>query len=143
MDNFQLDSRLANDCILLGEMNTSCLLLNKNAIVPWFIIVPKTTEVELTDLSESDQLLVLEEINVISAFVKGNFDISKLNVAAIGNVVSQLHIHIIGRDPSDFCWPDVVWGRKETKSYGPEEISKIRSGLRVAFGDVSEGWKIL
>jgi diadenosine tetraphosphate (Ap4A) HIT family hydrolase len=135
MNNFQLDSRLADDCILLGEMNISLLLLNKNAIVPWFILVPKTREIELTDLPQSEQRKVLEEINLLSSFVKVNFDISKLNVAAIGNVVSQLHIHVIGRDPSDYCWPSVVWGRDEKKSYTNEEIDVITLALRSALGD--------
>ena len=135
MNNFKLDERFANDCLLLGEMNVSLLLLNKNAMVPWFILVPKTTEIELTDLPHSEQASVLEEINLVSAFVKGHFSISKLNVAAIGNVVSQLHIHVIGRDPSDYCWPDVVWGRKESKTYTEEEITEITVALKVALGD--------
>jgi len=135
MSKFELNKRLANDCVLLGEMNVSLLLLNKNAMVPWFILVPKTTEIELTDLPVSEQHSVLEEINLVSKFVKGFFHVSKLNVAAIGNVVSQLHIHVIGRDPLDYCWPDVVWGRSESKAYSDNELSEIIDKLKAELGD--------
>ena len=99
MDNFELDPRLANGCLVLGKLNISLLLLVNNSLLPWFILVPKTSVTEMTDLSPSDQASLLEEINLLSAFVKGNFNISKLNIAAIGNIVSQLHIHIVGRWP--------------------------------------------
>ena len=134
MDNFELDPRLANDCLVLGKLELSLLLLVNNSLLPWFILVPQTSVTEMTDLSQSDQASLLEEINLLSVFVKGNFNISKLNIAAIGNIVSQLHIHIVGRDPSDFCWPNVVWGTKEREAYTSDKIDEITAALRKQLG---------
>ena len=110
MDSFELDARLASDCLVLGEMDMSLVLLMNNSLLPWFILVPKTTETEMIDLPRSEQVRVLEEINLLSAFVKNHFAVSKLNIATIGNIVPQLHIHVVGRAPNDCCWPKVVWG---------------------------------
>jgi diadenosine tetraphosphate (Ap4A) HIT family hydrolase len=135
MDNFELDSRLAKDCLVLGEVNISLLLLVNNSLLPWFILVPKTSEREVTDLSSIEQASLLEEINHLAAFVKDNFEVSKLNIAAIGNIVSQLHVHVIGRDPSDFCWPDVVWGTSERKPYSDLRVEEITTALKEHLGD--------
>ena len=129
MDHFKLDSRLANDCLVLGELKISLLLLVNNSLLPWFILVPKTSAKEVTDLSRSDQDALLDEVNLLAAFVKTNFSIAKLNIAAIGNIVSQLHIHVVGRDPSDYCWPDVVWGSKEREPYTAEMIDEITASV--------------
>ena len=129
MDHFKLDSRLANDCLVLGELKISLLLLVNNSLLPWFILVPKTSAKEVTDLSRSDQDALLDEVNLLAAFVKTNFSITKLNIAAIGNIVSQLHIHVVGRDPSDYCWPDVVWGSKEREPYTAEMIDEITASV--------------
>lgn len=129
MNIFTLDPRLADDCIVLGEMRLSLLLLLKNALVPWFILVPRRDQTEIFELNREDQKALLEEINLISGFVKGLAGVEKLNVAAIGNVVKQLHVHLIGRNPEDFCWPNVVWGRPEKTPYSDEEIRAIRESL--------------
>lgn len=135
MNESTLDTRLANDCIVLGNLDISLLLLMNNSLVPWFILVPETTEYELIDLSHSDQARLLKEINQISGFIRINFDCTKLNVAAIGNVVKQLHIHIVGRSPNDFCWPNVVWGTTEKMPYSEEKISQITASLLDHLGD--------
>ena len=129
MNNFELDTRLAEDCLILGKLDLSQLLLMNNSLVPWFILVPDTIQTEMTDLPQADQNILLNEINLMSSFVKENFDISKLNIAAIGNIVSQLHIHIVGRDPSDYCWPNVVWGTQEKELYTDIQVEKIASAL--------------
>lgn len=135
MDNFKLDSRLENDCLLVGQLRLSLLLLVNNSLLPWFILVPKTDVTEITDLSPTKQAVLLEEINLISSFVKGNFDVSKLNIAAIGNIVSQLHIHVVGRDPSDYCWPNVVWGADEREPYTAERIDEICAAAKNQMSD--------
>lgn len=135
MNNFELDARLARDCLVLGKLNLSLLLLMDNKLVPWFILVPQTSEIEITDLSQSDQADLLEEINLLAVFIKENFDILKLNIAAIGNIVSQLHVHIIGRDPADYCWPDVVWGTSEREPYTAERVNEITVALNEQLGD--------
>ena len=129
MKDFKLDPRLANDCIVLGKLDFSFLLLMNNSLIPWFILVPECSETEIMDLPHSEQARLLREINIISSFTKSNFEIMKLNIAAIGNIVSQLHIHIIGRNHDDFCWPNVVWGSTEKVSYTTEQVLNISSLL--------------
>jgi len=129
MTDFRLDPRLASDCIILGEMRLSLLLLMNNALVPWFILVPRRNETELFELSKDDQLTLLEEINLLSVFIKTVLGAEKLNVAAVGNVVRQLHIHVVGRSSTDFRWPDVVWGAEEKRPYAAEEVAAIRKTL--------------
>jgi diadenosine tetraphosphate (Ap4A) HIT family hydrolase len=130
MTDFRLDHRLAADCLVLGEMPLSLLLLMNNSLVPWFILVPRREATELYRLSGEDQLLLLDEINHVSRFVQGHFGVEKLNVAAIGNIVKQLHIHIVGRSSSDFRWPGVVWGARESRAYTEEEVGAILAALR-------------
>lgn len=130
MNNFQLDSQLQKDCLVLGELECSLLLLINNSLVPWFILVPKTDKTELYELASDVQAVVLEEINAVSKFVKDGFCIEKLNIAAIGNVVKQLHIHVIGRRDDDYCWPGVVWGRPEKTPYSNQAIDHIIAKLK-------------
>ncbi len=134
MNDFELDARLADDCLILGKLDLCLLLLMNNSLVPWFILVPNTTKTEMTDLPQADQDTLLKEINLMSSFVKGNFNISKLNIATIGNIVSQLHIHIVGRDPSDYCWPNVVWGTQEKEPYTDKQVERITMALNDQLG---------
>ncbi len=134
MNDFTLDSRLENDCINLCELESSVLLLMNNALVPWFIVVPKTDATELFELSEQQQLALYHQINQLSNYVLQKFGSEKINVAAIGNVVKQLHIHIVGRSQSDFCWPGVVWGRPEREPYSNADIATIRRSAREYLG---------
>ena len=130
MSNFQLDAQLQQDCLVLGELEHSLLLLMNNALLPWFILVPKTDKTELYELADDVQAGVWAEINTVSKFVKDEFCIDKLNVAAIGNVVQQLHIHVIGRQHEDYFWPGVVWGRPENTPYTKEAIKHIIAKLK-------------
>ena len=129
MNTFALDHRLAQDCYLLGEMQLCLLLLLNNSLVPWFILVPRRSVTEICELDQADQETLLEEINLLSCFVKGRAGVEKLNVAAIGNIVNQLHVHVVGRNAKDFCWPNVVWGRTEKTPYSNEEVREIRESL--------------
>lgn len=129
MNDFTLDPRLGQDCYLLGEMQISLLLLLNNSLVPWFILVPRRSVTEICELDPADQKTLLEEVNLLSHFVKGRAGVEKLNVAAIGNIVNQLHVHVIGRNAKDFCWPNVVWGRTEKTPYSNEEVRVIRESL--------------
>lgn len=127
--DFKLDPRLDNDCFTLGRLKTSRLLLLNNSLVPWFILVPETSATELYQLPHEQQLVLLDEINIISNHIKQNFVVDKLNVAAIGNIVSQMHIHLVGRRADDFCWPGVVWGAKDKQAYQDHEVEAIKSQL--------------
>lgn len=126
MIKFSIDQRLLDDCQLLAESDGVSFLLHNNADVAWFIMVPHTSQVEFYQLESEFQGLLCEKINQLSEFIKAHFGSDKINVATIGNVVSQMHIHVIGRRKDDPYWPDVVWGRVFEKDYHAEEVSLIR-----------------
>lgn len=134
MTDFMLHPRLLDDCFVLGEMECSLVLLMNNALVPWFILVPRTGATEICDMEESQRALLFEEINMLSRLVKDNFPVDKLNVAAIGNVVEQLHVHVVGRSRNDYCWPHVVWGAQGRELYDEQEVRRIVSVLQAELG---------
>jgi len=127
---FQLDPRLDNDCYRLAESENSLWLLLNNRYFPWFVIVPKTETTELYLLAKEVQEQLQRETNLISEFVNSCFDCDKLNVASIGNIVSQMHVHIIARTESDPCWPGVVWGTKVKDLYQLQEVVDIQTKLQ-------------
>ncbi len=130
MTRFSLHPQLAKDCHELGKLELCHILLMDNALVPWFILVPETSITEFHQLEHKQQLQLLEEINRISGFIESHFTISKLNTATIGNIVRQMHIHIIGRHEKDYCWPGVVWGRVEKEPYEQSKVDEIRNALK-------------
>jgi diadenosine tetraphosphate (Ap4A) HIT family hydrolase len=127
MNEFQINERLRADCVVLANLDLSHLLLMNNSLVPWFILVPETEAVELYDLSREDHARLTDEIRLVSRFVESEFEVEKLNVAAIGNIVRQMHIHVIGRRTDDFAWPGPVWGRPEKEAYLEGEIARLVS----------------
>jgi diadenosine tetraphosphate (Ap4A) HIT family hydrolase len=135
LPEFTLDPQLQTDCHVLGMLDDHYLLLLDNALLPWFILVPQTSASELFELDAAQQTKLLSSITTLSQFIKTTSPVEKLNVASIGNKVKQLHIHVIGRDPSDFCWPDVVWGRPETEAYSSDAVAKIVVKLNTALAD--------
>jgi len=133
--DFILDPTLARDCHDLGELHGHYLLLMDNALLPWFILVPKTEFTELCDLPADVSASLSSSVRQLSHHVRTKFPVEKLNVAAIGNVVRQLHVHVVGRHQQDFCWPGVVWGRTEKNPYQLELVEKIQADLRQELGD--------
>ncbi|MFT6834950.1 MAG: diadenosine tetraphosphate (Ap4A) HIT family hydrolase [Francisellaceae bacterium] len=126
---FELDQRLKNDCHVLATKNQCEILLMNNSLVPWLIIVPQTDKIELYELDLELKQKIYQTIDLLSEFIVQTYDIEKLNVAALGNVVSQLHIHIIGRSKNDMAWPNPVWGNIESQKYSDDQIKKIRMKL--------------
>ena len=135
MNSFSIDKKLRQDCYLLGELQNSSLLLLNNSLYPWFIIVPHTGCTEFHQLESRQQLTLLDDINLVSRLVENHFDVSKLNTACIGNIVRQLHIHIIGRHENDPCWPGVVWGTDKSQAYTADQVKDIRAHTAVFCGD--------
>jgi diadenosine tetraphosphate (Ap4A) HIT family hydrolase len=124
----KIDPQLEADTHVITEFKNSVLLLNKNAALVWFILCPKTEEENLLDLSEEILAKVMREAKTVSTFVKNECAYKKLNIASLGNIVSQLHIHIVGRRVGDPCWPKAIWGNlNEVKSYSESELVKIRN----------------
>jgi diadenosine tetraphosphate (Ap4A) HIT family hydrolase len=126
MDNFKLDKCLERDCYVLSDTGKFITLLMNNSLVPWFIIVPKTDKTELYQLDVEMQHKCFDQINNISQFISSEYKPDKLNVAAIGNIVKQLHIHVVGRFKDDPYWPGVVWGNDQKQEYTNEKIESIR-----------------
>lgn len=132
---FVLDPQLERDCFVLGRLKLCRLLLMNNAVVPWFILVPKTDATEICDLGVMAQAILYDEINTVSRYVQGLGGVEKLNVAAIGNIVRQLHIHVVGRHPGDFAWPGVVWGAASNERYEDEQVRAILHSVAESLGD--------
>ncbi len=135
MQTININDRLQYDSHLLGYVADTAILLSRNALFPWFILVPNTTETEFYKLTNAQQLKQLQLINSLSGFIDNYFHTDKLNIATIGNVVSQLHIHVVGRRENDACWPGVVWGYAHSEPYKPENVELIRANLANIFTD--------
>ena len=109
MSDFEIHPQLLADCHRLGRLEFCHVLLNRNAVLPWFILVPETAVTDLLDLPETERTAALHEAAIIGQWIKRHFGYGKINFAAIGNVVPQLHLHVVGRKPGDRCWPAPVW----------------------------------
>lgn len=130
MSGFAIHPQLLADCHRLGRLEFSHVLLNRNAVLPWFILVPETAVTDLLDLPAAQRMAVLHEAAVIAQFIKRQLGYGKINFAAIGNVVPQLHLHVVGRKPGDSCWPAPVWGHLvESQDYSDHSVEEIRELL--------------
>ena len=122
--------QLLADCHHLGALSICDVLLNRNASVPWFILVPDSNLHDVLDLPAEVGNAVLLECSAISTFIKGELGYRKVNFAGLGNVVPQMHLHIIGRSESDACWPKPVWGElPEGGEYQHDVLIKWQGGL--------------
>ncbi len=127
--------QLLQDCVLLGRFELSRLLLVQDANYPWFILVPDREGVsEIFQLSDEDQIQLTKESAVLSSALKEKFAADKLNIAALGNIVPQLHVHHIARYQDDPAWPAPVWGKLPARPYTAKQqeevIAKIKLGLK-------------
>jgi diadenosine tetraphosphate (Ap4A) HIT family hydrolase len=128
-----LDPRLAADTVAAGDLPLSRLLLSNDANYPWLILVPRRAgAVELIDLAANDRAQLMDEIARISTALKDLTGCHKLNVAAIGNMVAQLHVHVIARFREDGAWPAPVWGKLPAKTYEPAVRDAFLRDLRAA-----------
>ncbi|MBX3742718.1 MAG: HIT family protein [Akkermansiaceae bacterium] len=130
---FTLDPKLENGGFALGRTAGCRLLLKNNAHFPWLILVPEVEGVEdLHQLPPQRYTEVLEVVRHVSEFVESHFSPEKLNVACIGNIVRQMHIHIVGRTSGDPAWPGTVWAFDGKKAYTDGEVEEIREAARIA-----------
>jgi len=108
---FTLDSRLAADTVEVGDLALCRVLLMDDARFPWLILVPRRPDLaEITDLSEPDSAALWQEIRIATGVMQALAKPDKVNVGALGNIVTQLHVHVVGRFRSDPAWPGPVWG---------------------------------
>jgi diadenosine tetraphosphate (Ap4A) HIT family hydrolase len=134
--SFTLHPQLAQDTVPIGDLALSRVLLMNDANYPWLILVPRRAGLtEIIDLEQNEQVQLLGEIDAAARVLKAATECEKLNIAALGNMVAQLHVHVIARRHSDAAWPKPVWGAAPSAAYNPAVrdglIGAIRRGLQI------------
>ena len=131
--NFELHPRLRQDTFSLGRFELCRVLLMNESRYAWLILVPERPAVrEIFELSAEDQARLIQESSLIAGQLQRVFNADKLNVAAIGNLVPQLHLHHVVRFRDDPAWPAPVWGRFEPKAYTTASLSRLIQQLKLA-----------
>lgn len=129
----KIHTKLEADTVFVTALNLSEVRLMNNQQYPWLILVPRVEgAIELLDLSQEQQHELMDEISRVSSVLKSIYEPDKLNVASLGNIVRQLHVHVVGRYRTDPAWPSPVWGYPGTP-YTPENLDKTLKRLQSAF----------
>jgi diadenosine tetraphosphate (Ap4A) HIT family hydrolase len=135
---FKLDSRLHNDTFFVCDLTLCRVLLMNDSQFPWLILVPMKNDIaEIFDLSEEDQITLLKESALASRAMQALFSPLKLNVAALGNVVRQLHVHHVARFENDCSWPKPVWGNQPAVAYNTNDAQALVKSVKQWFEDNS------
>lgn len=133
---FELDPVLARDTIKVGEFPLSELRIMNDSRFPWFILIPRRAGIsEIYQLGAEDRVALMEESCLLAETLHDAFSGDKLNVAALGNVVHQLHLHHVVRYASDPCWPQPIWGKLPAVPYTEDELASILQKVRVLLAD--------
>lgn len=140
---FELHPQLAKDCFVLGDFPLSRLLMMNDYHYPWFILVPRKENIkESFELDAQEQQVLNEECNFLARTIKQLFSAHKMNIAALGNQVPQLHVHVIARYDFDTCWPSPIWGRAQHLAFEKhqllERINKLIPALQE--GEIPFKW---
>ena len=132
--SFKLDGKFLKSSHYVKDLKLCTIRLHDNSKFPWLILIPKRIKItDITELNSKDQILLMKEIVLVSKIMKKLFKTSKLNVEKIGNIVPQLHIHIIARTKKDSSWPLSVWvvkGKNYSKTALRNTIEKIKDALK-------------
>jgi diadenosine tetraphosphate (Ap4A) HIT family hydrolase len=130
-DGWVLHPQLVRDTIELGDLALSRVLIIKDANYPWLLLVPRRPDiVEITDLDEVEQAQLMVEIARASGALKSVTQCDKLNIAALGNAVPQLHVHVIARRKTDKAWPKPVWGAVEPLDHDFTELDRFMHAMK-------------
>jgi diadenosine tetraphosphate (Ap4A) HIT family hydrolase len=133
--SWSLHPQLELDTVAVGDLPLSRLLVSNDANYPWLLLAPRRLGAcEIVDLNEKDQSQLMVEIARTSRALKNVTTCDKLNVAAIGNMVPQLHVHIVARRRDDPAWPKPMWGAVPARAYDPAERERIVAALRRELG---------
>jgi diadenosine tetraphosphate (Ap4A) HIT family hydrolase len=139
MNGFILHPRLAADCLTLGALPLCRVLLMNDLTYPWLILVPQRAGIsEIFELSEADQHALIAESSRVAHAMMTLFKPDKLNIAAIGNLVPQLHVHHVARFRTDPAWPGTVWGRERGEPYADEQVGELRRAFRNRLPDLRD-----
>jgi diadenosine tetraphosphate (Ap4A) HIT family hydrolase len=132
---WSLHPQLARDTMPVGDLALTRVLAMNDANYPWVILVPRRAgAVEIIDLDEAERGRLMAEIAQVSAALKRLTACDKLNVAAIGNVVPQLHVHVVARWTGDAAWPNPVWGAVPARPYAAGDLDAFVAAVRGAVG---------
>ena len=135
MTDFVLDPRLAADTAFIADGPLSQVRLMDDIRFPWLVLVPRVADiVEIIDLDAAQRTQLTAEIDTACRALRDLFKPDKLNVAALGNLVQQLHVHVIARYRDDIAWPRPVWGMAAARPYSPEALIERINALRGALG---------
>ncbi|MFT5538837.1 MAG: diadenosine tetraphosphate (Ap4A) HIT family hydrolase [Alphaproteobacteria bacterium] len=130
---FTLDARLKADTIPVGALELCRVLLMNDARFAWVILVPARDGLrEIHDLDASGRSLLIEEVAVVSQALEGLYQPDKINVGALGNIVPQLHVHIVARHEGDAAWPGPVWGAGKAVPYDAAALKAVIGGFGAA-----------
>jgi len=139
---FDLAPELQRDTLPLGDLPLCTLLLMNDAHYPWFILVPRVEAVsEVFQLDAADQARLWKEAGLLAEQLKDGFSADKMNIATLGNMVPQLHVHVIARKKNDAAWPGPVWGRFPAQPYDEAAVVAIRERLRTLLPDSFKPWE--
>ena len=131
---FMLHQRLQEDTIGIVRLELSRVLLMNDSSFPWLILVPERENIrEIHELGAADRSVLIEEIAAASEIIQLLYSPDKINTGALGNLVPQLHIHVIGRFRTDRAWPGPVWGTGPVQPYAEKELDRVSVRLRKAF----------
>ncbi|PCI64335.1 MAG: diadenosine tetraphosphate hydrolase [Kordiimonadales bacterium] len=118
MEKFELHPQLRADTVEVCQLHLCTVLLAKDATYPWVVLVPMRFGIrEVHELSAADQLLLMRETALVSAKMQSLFSADKMNIAALGNMVPQFHMHVVARFKTDAAWPAPIWGAVPAKAY--------------------------
>lgn len=138
MTDFQLHPRLEQDCFLIGRFALSQLLMMNDSQYPWFILVPQRPNIsEIYQLGQSDRQQLMNESCELAKALAEIYQPDKLNIAAIGNLVPQLHLHHVARYQTDKAWPGPIWGKFSPLAYDEREAQTHIQRLREYFAERS------
>ena len=130
---FELDPRLAGDTLVVGDLALCRVLLMRDSRFAWLVLVPRRTGlVEVADLPEDERSLLWREVDAAGAALRAVAPCDKLNIGALGNIVRQLHVHVVARREGDAAWPGPVWGSGRPEAYAKGEAEHLADTLRPA-----------
>ena len=138
--DFTLHEWLAADSVALGEGPLSLVRLMNDRRFPWLILVPRRPGLrEIYELAEPDRALLIEEVAAAGRSLQTATAAAKINVGALGNLVPQLHVHVVARSPGDAAWPGPVWGHGRPEAYDAAGLAARRSLLEHALAPLFAG----
>lgn len=136
MENFLLHERLKNDTIEVIDLKLCRVFLMNDSSFPWIILVPmREGATEVHELSKEDRATLIEEASAASRAISAAFSPDKINIGALGNLVPQLHVHVVGRTRNDRAWPGPVWGSGPAVPYTTAQLEQTLSSLRSALSE--------